>query len=97
VFPKIFLLHKVVRDAKKVEKHCTKQSTLPRRFFPHFVLADLEHHFMQFETLIQSGLRKLPSTSGVGSFAAGDVLIINGQQPLFVILVADLKEHADRS
>jgi len=22
VFPKIFLLHKVVRDAKKVEKHC---------------------------------------------------------------------------
>jgi len=25
VFPKIFLLHKVVRDAKKVEKHCSKQ------------------------------------------------------------------------
>jgi len=24
VFPKIFLLHKVVRDAKKVEKHCTR-------------------------------------------------------------------------
>jgi len=24
VFPKIFLLHKVVRDAKKVEKHCSK-------------------------------------------------------------------------
>jgi len=23
VFPKNFLLHKVVRDAKKVEKHCT--------------------------------------------------------------------------
>ena len=23
VFPKIFLLHKVVRDAKKVEKHCS--------------------------------------------------------------------------
>jgi len=25
VFPKIFLLHKVVRDAKKVEKHWSKQ------------------------------------------------------------------------
>jgi len=25
VFPQFFLLHKVVRDAKKVEKHCTKQ------------------------------------------------------------------------
>jgi len=25
VFPKIFLLHKVVRDAKKVEKHWCKQ------------------------------------------------------------------------
>ena len=25
VFPKIFLLHKVVRDAKKVEKHCPKE------------------------------------------------------------------------
>ena len=24
VFPKIFLLHKVVRDAKKVEKHCVR-------------------------------------------------------------------------
>ena len=24
VFPKIFLLHKVVRDAKKVEKHWTR-------------------------------------------------------------------------
>ena len=24
VFPKIFLLHKVVRDAKKVEKHCSR-------------------------------------------------------------------------
>jgi len=24
VFPKIFLLHKVVRDAKKVEKHWSK-------------------------------------------------------------------------
>jgi len=24
VFPKMFLLHKVVRDAKKVEKHCSK-------------------------------------------------------------------------
>jgi len=24
VFPKIFLLHKVVRDAKKVEKHCRR-------------------------------------------------------------------------
>jgi len=23
VFPKIFLLHKVVLDAKKVEKHCS--------------------------------------------------------------------------
>jgi len=29
VFPKIFLLHKVVRDAKKVEKHW---STIPQRF-----------------------------------------------------------------
>jgi len=27
VFPKIFLLHKVVRDAKKVEKHCTTVPT----------------------------------------------------------------------
>jgi len=26
VFPKIFLLHKVVRDAKKVEKHWFRQS-----------------------------------------------------------------------
>ena len=26
VFPKIFLLHKVVRDAKKVEKHCNNQT-----------------------------------------------------------------------
>jgi len=26
VFPKIFLLHKVVRDAKKVEKHCSNVS-----------------------------------------------------------------------
>jgi len=25
VFPKIFLLHKVVRDAKKVEKHWTNE------------------------------------------------------------------------
>jgi len=25
VFPKIFLLHKVVRDAKKVEKHCARE------------------------------------------------------------------------
>jgi len=25
VFPKIFLLHEVVRDAKKVEKHCSRQ------------------------------------------------------------------------
>jgi len=25
MFPKIFLLHKVVRDAKKVEKHCPIQ------------------------------------------------------------------------
>jgi len=25
VFPKIFLLHKVVRDAKKVEKHCSRE------------------------------------------------------------------------
>jgi len=24
VFPKTFLLHKVVRDAKKVEKHCSR-------------------------------------------------------------------------
>jgi len=24
VFPQIFLLHKVVRDAKKVEKHCSR-------------------------------------------------------------------------
>jgi len=24
VLPKIFLLHKVVRDAKKVEKHCSR-------------------------------------------------------------------------
>jgi len=28
VFPKIFLLHKVVRDAKKVEKHCSKVSAI---------------------------------------------------------------------
>jgi len=26
VFPQIFLLHKVVRDAKKVEKHCSKRA-----------------------------------------------------------------------
>ena len=26
VFPKIFILHKVVRDAKKVEKHCINRS-----------------------------------------------------------------------
>jgi len=31
VFPKIFLLHKVVRDAKKVEKHCTRDSVAPLR------------------------------------------------------------------
>jgi len=28
VFPKIFLLHKVVRDAKKVEKHCSSERGL---------------------------------------------------------------------
>ena len=27
VFPQIFLLHKVVRDAKKVEKHCSRALT----------------------------------------------------------------------
>jgi len=36
VFPKIFLLHKVVRDAKKVEKHCSSlhSGCLPTRL-PH--------------------------------------------------------------
>ena len=29
VFPKIFLLHKVVRDAKKVEKHCARELFKP--------------------------------------------------------------------
>jgi len=32
VFPQIFLLHKVVRDAKKVEKHWA------RRLLPHITL-----------------------------------------------------------
>jgi len=34
VFPKIFLLHKVVRDAKKVEKHC---SILPQCIYPRLL------------------------------------------------------------
>jgi len=33
VFPKIFLLHKVVRDAKKVEKHWSSQPILFLRFW----------------------------------------------------------------
>jgi len=28
VFPKILLLHKVVRDAKKVEKHCLRNTNI---------------------------------------------------------------------
>jgi len=36
VFPKIFLLHKVVRDAKKVEKHCTSLY-----FFGHYDRIDV--------------------------------------------------------
>jgi len=40
VFPKIFLLHKVVRDAKKVEKHCSMHI----RVFPH----NVSFHLAQF-------------------------------------------------
>ena len=38
VFPKIFLLHKVVRDAKKVEKHCDRafSKLFGRNFNPQF-------------------------------------------------------------
>ena len=32
VFPKIFLLHKVVRDAKKVEKHWSRLLVLKWRY-----------------------------------------------------------------
>jgi len=36
VFPKIFLLHKVVRDAKKVEKHWTSESTCTNSYCPNW-------------------------------------------------------------
>jgi len=40
VFPKIFLLHKVVRDAKKVEKHSIRG--LPLKLFENY-LANQTH------------------------------------------------------
>jgi len=46
VFPKIFLLHKVVRDAKKVEKHCLNESLdyLYRQQMP--VFKSWYHHLL---------------------------------------------------
>jgi len=46
VFPKIFLLHKVVRDAKKVEKHWITQITKLNSFFH-----EMKFRQAQFESI----------------------------------------------
>ena len=67
VFPKIFLLHKVVRDAKKVEKHCPRiQCSSTSEPFGFSALFLWKHFSVRLEALRGSERRVVRIVGMVG-------------------------------